>query len=938
MKIDLRTKVLDKTDGGLDIIYSLYPDARSVVEGTAKKFKMRPEERTASATIRKKNDGIWYICDFGDDGHEINALDAYMKYHNIAYFSEAIHQLADMYGVDDTLQQDINKATQIEFDDVEGTEAKEGDFTYVPKSKPSEADLRVWGAFVKEETLKRYHYYSLESYTKVFRKKDTGRLTRKTVHSSEDFPIFLHECGEFRKIYCPLSYDKAFRFFYDGSKPKDYVNGLEEAIAAYDEKNGEDKVAEGKKEKLPAVFLCSGERDAMNVAGLGYYPIWLNSETADLTYETLSELRRIAKRIYNIPDIDATGVRQGERLALQHVDIYTVELPKWLLHFKDNRGKPRKDLRDFLDLRPSKYEFEKLVNTAMQAQFWQETVTDKEGVERKKIEIKATNLLYYLRLNGFYKLKDPITGEVKPCRLNEYKVESMEPKQLRDFVREDLKARQVSPNIMEAYINSKRATQSIYDDLDNIEVSFDVSTPTTRTLFFDNCSIVVSADGLKITNSKDVSTYCWANKVIPHKFTELPPAFHIDANNEFHIDSLRSKVFRYLINGSRLNWKAEMETDDPEADAKYAAENKFNIYGPRLTEEQMQEHHLNLLNKLYTYGYLLHHFKQDDMAKCVWIMESKLTNEDESSGGSGKSLFMRVLHYMKLADIVTLDGRDGDMTKNNHFLDRVSSNTDILFIDDAAKNFPFDTFYGKITGQLTVNPKGSQSFEIDYRDSPYTVISSNFPWKGDDRSTLRRLIPVVFGDYYHEQGSDGQYKETRMVSSDFDGQNLFGHEHTDEDWNADYNFMVNCLQFYLKNKTTVFMPPLEKVMQRVRNAMMGDTFKAWADIYFAQDDEHPNERLDHVLIKQWVYDDYCSELGKTGKSKSSQSFKVALKIYCKEKGWVFCPPTMIGWSEKEQRSTKNLLIGAGKRKSTELIYIQTDPKKAIDNTLPDNIY
>ena len=134
------------------------------------------------------------------------------------------------------------------------------------------------------------------------------------------------------------------------------------------------------------------------------------------------------------------------------------------------------------------------------------------------------------------------------------------------------------------------------------------------------------------------------------------------------------------------------------------------------------------------------------------------------------------------------------------------------------------------------------------------------------------------------------------------------------------------------------MPPLEKVMQRVRNAMMGDTFKAWADIYFAQDAEHPNERLDHVLIKQWVYDDYCSELGKTGKSKSSQSFKAALKIYCKEKGWVFCPPTMIGWSEKEQRSTKNLLIGAGKRKSTELIYIQTDPKKAVDNTLPDNIY
>lgn len=936
--IDLKSAILDATNGGLDIICSLYPEASSVVNNNARKFKMRPDERTASATLRKKNDGLWYVCDFGDDGHEMNAFDAYMKYNNIAYFSEAIHQLADQWHIDTSLKPDVNKAQRVEFEDVDGSDASEGDFSFEAKSAPSEADLKVFGPFVRKETLDAYSYLSLVSYSKVFRKQDTGRLTRRTVYSSEDFPIFMHDCGDFKKVYCPLSYDKAFRFFYVGTKPKDYINGLEEAIEAYEEMNDpDDERTVPREKKLPAVFLCSGERDAMNVAGMGYIPIWLNSETADLTIATISELNRIAKKIYNIPDIDATGIRQGEKLALQHADIYTVELPKWLLNFRDNRGKPRKDLRDFLELRPSKYEFEKLINTAMQAQFWSETVTEKDGIERTKIEIKATNLLYYLRLNGFYKIKDAITGEVKPCRVSDYKVEQMDPKQLRDFVREDLKRRQVRPNILEAYINSKRATQSVYDDLDNIEVSFDISTPTTRTLFFENCSVVVSASGLKITNSKDVKTYCWSNKIIPHNFKELPSAFHIDDKNQFIIDSIRSKVFCYLINGSRMNWRSEMETDDKEADAKYAEKNRFNPFGSRLNADQMQEHLTNLLNKIYTYGYLLHHFKKDDMAKCVWIMESKLTNEDESSGGSGKSLYMRVLHYMHLANIVTLDGRDGDMTKNNHFLDRVSSNTDILFIDDAAKKFPFETFYGKITGQLTVNPKGAQSFEIDYRDSPQTVISSNFPWQGDDRSTLRRLIPVVFGDYYHEQGTDGEYRETRKVSTDFGGQNLFAHDYTEEDWNADYNFLINCLQFYLANQNTVYLPPLEKVMQRVRNAMMGDTFRNWADIYFGQDDENPNENLDHILIKQTVYDDYCSELGKTGKSKSSQSFKAALKIYCKEKGWVFCPPQMLGYDPKEQRAKRNLLCGA-KRKSMELIYIQTDPNLPINNSLPSGWY
>ena len=30
-----------------------------------------------------------------------------------------------------------------------------------------------------------------------------------------------------------------------------------------------------------------GERDALNVAGYGYYPVWFNSETADLTAKKL---------------------------------------------------------------------------------------------------------------------------------------------------------------------------------------------------------------------------------------------------------------------------------------------------------------------------------------------------------------------------------------------------------------------------------------------------------------------------------------------------------------------------------------------------------------------------------------------------------------------------------------------------------------------------
>ena len=60
--INLKEAILKETNGGLDIILALYPDAHNVVQGSAKKFKMRPDERTASATLRQKSDGNYYVC------------------------------------------------------------------------------------------------------------------------------------------------------------------------------------------------------------------------------------------------------------------------------------------------------------------------------------------------------------------------------------------------------------------------------------------------------------------------------------------------------------------------------------------------------------------------------------------------------------------------------------------------------------------------------------------------------------------------------------------------------------------------------------------------------------------------------------------------------------------------------------------------------------
>jgi hypothetical protein len=58
------------------------------------------------------------------------------------------------------------------------------------------------------------------------------------VHSTDTFPVFMRECPyideknirqTFYKVYQPLNFDKAYRFFYVGKKQAAYINGFDES-------------------------------------------------------------------------------------------------------------------------------------------------------------------------------------------------------------------------------------------------------------------------------------------------------------------------------------------------------------------------------------------------------------------------------------------------------------------------------------------------------------------------------------------------------------------------------------------------------------------------------------------------------------------------------------------------------------------------------------
>lgn len=181
--------IYDKTDNGLDIIFSFYPQAREAVNSKKKHFRIRPGDKTPSAALflKKESDGsqVWKVKDFGDD-KAISPIDICMAEKGMK-FTEAIHYLAGIYNVaEPELVAKINKP------DIRKNPATEdepnGSYFFQKKAKFTPSELRLLGPHVEQEHCDTLGYFSLEYY------KSTKEGTTLTIYSNDNYPIFMREC------------------------------------------------------------------------------------------------------------------------------------------------------------------------------------------------------------------------------------------------------------------------------------------------------------------------------------------------------------------------------------------------------------------------------------------------------------------------------------------------------------------------------------------------------------------------------------------------------------------------------------------------------------------------------------------------------------------------------------------------------------------------
>lgn len=889
-----KDQILQATNGGLDIITAIWPEAAHIVGKRNKKFKARPDEKTASATLTEKG-GIWYVMDFGNDmfgtGKPGNAIDCWMYDSRISDFSEAIKDITA------TLKIDLEKG-QISYKpdySQRPAQPKEAKGTTFKKRKGFTAsELLAWGKEIDPDTLKRFKISAASEYTTVSQKGDKPAIAH-TFGATEHYPIFVIDGGKFQKLYKPKA-EKQHRFSIVGEKPDRFIFGLEQARQRFQEGEGcrhyWDRLG-GERRKLDRIIICTGASDAVNV--YQFNPklnnvVWLNSETDFLTWSEYQELSDLAHNIYYLGDIDQTGLRESHKYCLKFLDLRKIRLPESLKRKTDFRGNPCKDAKDFRKYFPLNAQFEKLITTAYPYRFWDTKVKRDNENEVKSFQYKFNNAhaLEFLAASGFCRIasKNAKSGFIF-AHIDGHTVREVTHVEIRTFINNFVSERALDVEVVNLILRTTQLSENALANLPLREVNFTRSTASSQWILFEREAWEVTAGDITQHPAGKFNQYVWQDQILKpeingghsHRIKVLDSPFEITRNEQgdfdIEINGVPHPFLQFLINSARVHWASELKNDDRyKSNAELAAEGLNTIAGERLMPIQRMEQKRHLINRIYSLGYLLHTHKDPARPWAVWCMDQAEAAVSESHGGSGKSIaFQAIRHFCKS---VTLNGRQTDLTKNAHLYENVTKDTDYIFVDDCRQGIDFGFFFNSITGDITVNPKHAKQFAIGFKESPKLCFTSNFALKNLDPSTERRLLYTVNSDYYHHR-SDAHTRSWTPVD---DLQMRLFDDFTPEQWNGFFNLMARCIQFYLNHGKVE--PPMEMVERRNNRQAMGDTFKDFADVFVHQRINNLFSRKDF----QQAAKEHSAILGKL----PAQTLKKKLVSWSKYYGYEFNPP------------------------------------------------
>lgn len=198
----------------------------------------------------------------------------------------------------------------------------------------------------------------------------------------------------------------------------------------------------------------------------------------------------------------------------------------------------------------------------------------------------------------------------------------------------------------------------------------------------------------------------------------------------------------------------------------------------------------------------------------------------------------------------------------------MSADTQIILFDDVKQGFQFERLFSVVTEGLTLEKKNKDAIKIPFHKSPKISITTNHIIKGTGNSFIRRKWELELTQYY---------TEVQTPLEEF-GRYLFGGWDQDE-WCQFDNYMVYCLQLYLRNGLIKSVLKNQKI--KLFQADTDEIFTEWCGLLGEQ--LNPLLKTNEKVYTNYLYGDFVTmnpDYGQFGKRKLSRTeFNKWLKSY-----------------------------------------------------------
>ena len=297
-----------------------------------------------------------------------------------------------------------------------------------------------------------------------------------------------------------------------------------------------------------------------------------------------------------------------------------------------------------------------------------------------------------------------------------------------------------------------------------------------------------------------------------------------------------------------LIWGNQVIDRDIEVDDK--SDGVFKTFIWRLSGED-KDRYYTLKSVI---GYLMHSYQNGAKPKAI-IFNDEMVSDDVANGGSGKGLIHKAIGHIK--NVVIEDGKRFDPGSQFAY-QKVNKDTQIFLLDDVSRNFSFESLFSIVTEGMTVEKKGMDAFPIPYIESPKLSITTNYTVKGEGASFLRRVFEVEVANHFNEKYTpEDEFKHQFFDDWDF------------SEWAKFDNFMIRCIQYFLKNGL-VESNKVNLAFRKLKNNV-GAEFMEFMDA----------QSLNSLTIsKKELRDEFNANYKNVARFNTAQKFNKKVTEYC----------------------------------------------------------